>query len=54
VSPWEPLWEQLELLVPSSLLGCPGLQALIEELRNRIERRQDLEQTADWPAEGKA
>jgi hypothetical protein len=36
VPTWEPLWEQLELLVPSSLLGCPELQALSEELRCRM------------------
>jgi hypothetical protein len=36
VPTWEPLWEQLELLAPSSLLGCPELQALSEELRSRM------------------
>ncbi len=54
VPPWEPLWEQLELLVPSSFLERPGVQALIEELLRRIEGRQDLEETSDWPAEAKA
>ena len=44
----------LELLVHRLLLVCPGLQELIEELLRRIEAHQNLEQTSDLPAEGKA
>ena len=39
VPAWEPLWEQLDLLVPSSLLQCPAIQALMELLRQRIAGR---------------
>jgi hypothetical protein len=38
VSPWEPLWEQLELLVPGGLLQSEGLQELCEVLWQRIAR----------------
>ncbi len=53
VPPWEPLWEQLDLLVPSALLGCPGLKALVEQLRRRIERYQRAQQATDSCADGK-
>jgi len=53
VPPWEPLWEQLDLLVHRSLLGGPGLQLLVEELRRRIEGWQCAQQTTVSSADGK-
>jgi hypothetical protein len=45
VPAWEPLWEQLDLLVPSALLGCPAVQELTQTLRQRLAER-----TAGWLA----
>jgi hypothetical protein len=36
VPPWEPLWEQLELLILQDLLGCPQLDLLRVELHRRL------------------
>ncbi len=43
VPPWEPLWEQLDLLVPSALLECPVVQELTQTLRQRM-----AEKTTRW------
>ena len=45
VPAWEPLWEQLDLLVPRSLLGCSAVQELTQALRQRMAER-----TAGWLA----
>jgi hypothetical protein len=45
VPAWEPLWEQLDLLVPSALLECSAIQELTQTLRQRLAER-----TAGWLA----
>jgi hypothetical protein len=45
VPAWEPLWEQLDLLVPSALLECSAFQELTQTLRQRMAER-----TAGWLA----